>query len=40
MNKEKLTWGPNDDQGHLGPFSMLCVTRVGPNKTVSCEIRE
>ena len=29
MNKEKLTWGQNDDKHHLGPFRSLHVASVG-----------
>ena len=43
MNKEKLTWGQNDDKSCLGPFRSLCVAGVGssvePKNSVSCEIR-
>jgi hypothetical protein len=40
MNKQQLTWGPNDDKSRLGPFRALCVAGVGPKKTVSCEMRK
>ena len=30
MNKEKLTWGPNDDQCHLGLFRSLHVAKTIP----------
>ena len=43
MNKEKLTWGPNDFDHRLGLFRSLRVTGVGsslePKNSVSCEVR-
>jgi len=40
MNKEQLTWGPNNDKSHLGPFRAVRITRVGPKKSVSGKIRK
>ena len=37
MNKEQLTWGPNDDKSCLGPFRAVRITGVGPKKSVSCK---
>jgi hypothetical protein len=39
-NKEQLTWSPNNFYCHLGLFGALCITGVGPNNSVSCEIRK
>jgi len=40
MNKEQLTWGPNNDKSHLGLFHAVHITGVGPKKSVSCKIRK